>query len=1230
MRWDYPDSAGMPVASYNIQYRAFATETWINAGTSTDNTYTSNTISVTWQYVEFRVQVRYSNGQLSDWSYQGLGNAIGASNQNPVMDSIQAVKPTININEFTIITANATDPDRDPLYYDFSIVGTSSPDTDVSRGYLLHLQYSTIRSNQRIYVAPDTEGEYTIRVTVSDRGGTDSTEDIIITVSEDAVDVIAPDRPNRPIVNIPEHDDATRMNVSWVAPNDNGTNITDYDLRYKRVDVEVWEVWAFSGADSTETIIGDANTPLDPGMEYEVQVRASNGVESEWSESGNGYTKEGATVTTPGQMDAPILSRHSDSRRMNVEFMAPSDTGGDPILNYQIRYRNDTLNEGSYTTLNTSIPFNPQPYILTGLLANNIYSVSMRARNTNGYAVRWSEDSTLDTGGIIDTPPRITSFTATDTTIDSDETTILTVVAEDDESDTITFSYDVVSSPSTATGSFVIHRTQFVEGATAGSATWTPPSTTGSYTIEVTATARGMTATRTIRITVSDPPVDPPSRPDTPILGFPTSTSLRIDWQEPDDDGGADIDEYEIGYRVQNVGSYTVVTENGNALDTTITSGISNTNRYQGRVRAMNDGNATWSAWSLPGVSPLATRPPRPSAPTVTEDSNDNRALNVSWTRPTDPNYDENLYPIVDYNVQYRISASSSPYRNYSFNGTGTNTQITGLTPNVTYAVQVQAVNSDISGAWSPDGTGTTGHSVPGAPTNLRPIRIRRNDIQLAWNPPSNNGGATITQYQIQYRLDGSSSWLNGGTTTSSPGTVDGLTTVEIYNFRVAARNSQGLGNYSVEINVETGVNHTPDLIIDVPSSVVSGGIEEVVATVSDIDGDTVTVMWGALDGNFEDNTALITDYNAPSVSSNITDTITCFADDGQGGTITKTASISIIAVTIPDRVERPDVDRVSGESTSLFVDWIAPYDGGSDITRYDIRYRERGTLGYTTFRVADAGVTYTSPVLRSQYDFIGSFDEDPSSGSTNDVYYNTEFSAFYRYTGSSWAGTLFSIVFPSGVTGIGIEPSLTGPSIRSEEGVISWLFDNYNSSTTYIYYDGNNLRQLDTYTDATSTTSTSVTINGFEEGTTYQFQVRAVNDVNDNPNNWSLTGEQTTDITIVQGNAPTVTLEVSNDEGPITVAQLATVTITADIVSTASGGITRYDWRLNQDGGTFTTTGNTSRGWRAPGNSGTYTVTLTVTDANGSASDTITLNVPDTALPTVQLTVEGDTGLGL
>ena len=96
---------------------------------------------------------------------------------------------------------------------------------------------------------------------------------------------------------------------------------------------------------------------------------------------------------------------------------------------------------------------------------------------------------------------------------------------------------------------------------------------------------------------------------------------------------------------------------------------------------------------------------------------------------------------------------------------------------------------------------------------------------------------------------------------------------------------------------------------------------------------------------------------------------------------------------------------------------------------------------------------------------------------------------------------------------------------------------------------------------------------------------------------------------------------------------QSAFVTIDADITSTATGGITSYDWVLG--GGTWVTTGDTSRRWRAPGTDGNYTVILTVTDANGSASDTITLNVPDTgqlttvttALPTVGLSVGGDAG---
>lgn len=74
--------------------------------------------------------------------------------------------------------------------------------------------------------------------------------------------------------------------------------------------------------------------------------------------------------------------------------------------------------------------------------------------------------------------------------------------------------------------------------------------------------------------------------------------------------------------------------------------------------------------------------------------------------------------------------------------------------------------------------------------------------FQLNWTAPSNNGGATITDYVVQYSSDGQT-WTtyNDGVSNLTNTTVAGLTECASYQFRVAAVNSAGTGPYSSTVS---------------------------------------------------------------------------------------------------------------------------------------------------------------------------------------------------------------------------------------------------------------------------------------------------------------------------------------------------------------------------------------------------------------------------------------------
>jgi autotransporter-associated beta strand protein len=88
--------------------------------------------------------------------------------------------------------------------------------------------------------------------------------------------------------------------------------------------------------------------------------------------------------------------------------------------------------------------------------------------------------------------------------------------------------------------------------------------------------------------------------------------------------------------------------------------------------------------------------------------------------------------------------------------------------------------------------------AVPTAPTGVLATASNA-QVGLTWTAPSSNGGAAITEYVIQYSSNSGSSWTEfpRAASTLTSAAVTGLTNGTNYIFRVAARNSVGIGSWS-------------------------------------------------------------------------------------------------------------------------------------------------------------------------------------------------------------------------------------------------------------------------------------------------------------------------------------------------------------------------------------------------------------------------------------------------
>ena len=117
---------------------------------------------------------------------------------------------------------------------------------------------------------------------------------------------------------------------------------------------------------------------------------------------------------------------------------------------------------------------------------------------------------------------------------------------------------------------------------------------------------------------------------------------------------------------------------------------------------------------------------------------------------------------------------------------------ITGLTPETEYDIEVRGVNGVGAGPASPSITETTDAEivVPGAPRNLS-LSATETSLTATWQAAANNGGEAPSRYDI--RIDGGP-WVNAGLDLEH--IFSGLSAATEYQVEAAEVNSAGRGSH--------------------------------------------------------------------------------------------------------------------------------------------------------------------------------------------------------------------------------------------------------------------------------------------------------------------------------------------------------------------------------------------------------------------------------------------------
>lgn len=100
----------------------------------------------------------------------------------------------------------------------------------------------------------------------------------------------------------------------------------------------------------------------------------------------------------------------------------------------------------------------------------------------------------------------------------------------------------------------------------------------------------------------------------------------------------------------------------------------------------------------------------------------------------------------------------------------------------------------------------TTGVFVPTVPLNLA-VTVGEESLTLVWSPPYSDGGSSITDYVIEYKLTSGGVWgvFSDDVSTSTTVVVTSIMNDTSYDFRVSAVNAIGQGSSSSEVSATPG-----------------------------------------------------------------------------------------------------------------------------------------------------------------------------------------------------------------------------------------------------------------------------------------------------------------------------------------------------------------------------------------------------------------------------------------
>ncbi|MYH72477.1 MAG: hypothetical protein F4153_07875 [Acidimicrobiia bacterium] len=572
-------------------------------------------------------------------------------------------------------------------------------------------------------------------------------------------------------------------------------------------------------------------------------------------------------------------------------------------------------------------------------------------------------------------------------------------------------------------------------------------------------------------------------------------SQLRVTWTAPVDNGGAPVTAYSVAYKAN---AFTCPTRNtintwivGTTSSTTVTLvGLANSHSYRVCVQATN--SAGDSGWVGTTNSP-SNRPGEPTGVQIISRGPDQ--LTVAWNAPAATGGSA----ITGYTVQWCTATNNACASSWSSaSATGTSIGISGLSGGTSYGVRVQALNSSGTGRWSNTVfSSTPPPPPPGPPTGLA-ATVEDRQLALRWNEPPSNG-SPISHYTIECRLGGtaiavgscgSSNWIAYATVSTNSTTVRGLANGTAYDIRVRATNRAGSSGWATVSATPAAVPRIPTNMtattsgrgIDVTwTAPADGGSPITRYTVQYCSGGCANWQTRTVSGNPPATTTTLTGLASSTTYRVRVRAVNSAGESGWSATDTATT---------PTRPETPTNLQVTvGGPDTLNATWTAPI-APSGITGYTVQRCNAAANQDGTWRCV-SGYSNAGTAATTSHTLTG------LNGSTS---YLVRVQAFNAAGPSGWvtaasAATTEEPEAPLAPTGL--TPTAGNRSIR-----LSWTapaargarITRYTITCVSGISDGNHRCDQASPNNTYTTSGTSYTISGLENGNTYTLRVTATN----------------------------------------------------------------------------------------------------------------------------------------